>query len=272
MTPFPDDPLFTVTDDTLLSRFLGTAAAVDVATICAAFARMPYENLTKIVKRDAVIGPSSAKRLPDEVISDHLAYGTGGTCFSLTAALVAVLSRHGIEAWPLLADRRYGPDTHCGALVMIGGRPHLVDPGYLIHRPVPFPQGTPVTADNRFNTVELVPVDGGRKVELYTKSGNDRKYRLTYKMTPVDGLTFGVAWESSFAWEMMAYPVLTRVTAAAHHYLQGGELRVRAGGKTARHRLSAEGSGHFIAEQMGISPDIIEKAFRLVKHGSVPAG
>lgn len=272
MKAFHDDPLFTVTDDTLLSRFLGTAATVDVAAVCVAFSQMPYENLTKIVKRDAVIGPSSAKRLPDEVLSDHLLYGTGGTCFSLTAALVAVLSHNGIEAWPLLADRRYGPDTHCGALVMIGGRPHLVDPGYLIHRPVPLPQGVPVTADNRFNTVELVPQDGGWKVELYTKSGNDRKYRLTYTMTPVDGAAFGAAWERSFAWEMMTYPVLTRVTAAAHLYLQGDELRVREGEKTTRYRLDGETRGRFIAERLGMAPALIEQALRLVGHGAVHTG
>lgn len=266
-----EHPLFRIGDRSLIDRLVGRILDADaqkiVEQVCAAFARMPYENLTKIVKREEVIGPSSARRLPDEVINDHLTYGTGGTCFSLTAALVAVLRHFCVEAHPILADRRYGPDTHCAVLVSFGGRRCVVDPGYLIHHPIPLPSDVPVRVANRFNVVELVP-EGDARTALYTRSGNDRKYRLTYKTVPVDGETFGAAWDRSFGWEMMTYPVLTRTTAAEHYYLQGGELRVRRGDRTERRRLEREESGQFLSDAMGISPHIIEQAFRLVGDGA----
>ncbi len=266
-----EHPLFRISDRSLIDRLVGRILDADaqkiVEQVCAAFARMPYENLTKIIKRKAVIGPSSARRLPDEVISDHLLYGTGGTCFSLTAALVAVLRHSGIEAHPVLADRRYGPDTHCAALVRFNGCWCIVDPGYLIHQPLPLPGDAPVHVENRFNVVELVPEERER-VALYTRSGSDRKYRLTYKTVPVDEETFGVAWDRSFGWEMMTYPVLTRTTAAEHYYLQGGELRVRRGDRTERRWLEREESGNFLSSTMGVAPHIIEHAFRLVNNGA----
>ncbi len=264
-------PLFRIGEPVFLRRLIAIESLdeerIIVEKVCDAFSRMPYENLTKIIKRREVIGPSSARRLPDEVIADHLAYGTGGTCFSLTAALVAALRHFGVEAHPILADRRYGSDTHCAALIMTGGDLFVVDPGYLLHRPVPLPAETPVVVENPFNIVELMP-EGPRRVALYTRSGADRKYRLTYKIAPVDGEAFGVAWDRSFGWEMMTYPVLTRVTAAEHYYLQGGDLRIRRGGRTERRRLDREGNGRFVAEVMGIAPAIVERAFRLVDDGA----
>jgi arylamine N-acetyltransferase len=87
--------------------------------IANAFSKIPYENLTKIIKSDGVITPRSAMRYPDELLSDYLKWRTGGTCFSLTAATIAVYNAVGIEAHPVLADRHYGPDTHCGLVIVI---------------------------------------------------------------------------------------------------------------------------------------------------------
>ena len=44
-----------------------------------------------------------------------------------------------LRAEPILADRRYGDDTHSALVVWHEGKPHLLDPGYLIVRPLPLP-------------------------------------------------------------------------------------------------------------------------------------
>ena len=75
------------------------------------FARLPYENLTKILAEE---GESSRwRRRPAQVVGDHINLGTGGTCFSLTAALRHLVRSLGFPAEPIMADRPYGPDTHC---------------------------------------------------------------------------------------------------------------------------------------------------------------
>jgi hypothetical protein len=233
-----------------------------------ALGHIPFENLTKIIKADSVISASSAMRYPDELIGDFLKWGTGGTCFSLTAAAVALLDGLGIEAYPLLADRHYGADTHCG-LVMVrpGGAVLLLDPGYLLFSPVPVPKETPAFFDTGFNRIELVPLSGGTRVELYTVVKNSRKLRLTFKIEPVSDASFAAAWERSFAFEMMTYPVLTRQSNGRHEYLQGNVLAVRDALRTERVVLTPDRQIEFISGTAGIHKDIVKRALEIVDYG-----
>ena len=270
------DPLFLIADQALLDRFLKTAR-IDryrdrgdhlIAELCAVLSRIPYENLTKIIKSDTVITSGSARRLPDEVIRDYLHYGTGGTCFSLTAAFVAVFNALGIEAHPILGDRHYGPDTHCALTFFRDTGLFLLNPGYLIHEPIRLPATEPVTVSTGFNTLELAPLEAGRKVDLSTVVDHNRRYRLTYKISPVDGQTFGRAWDYSFTWEMMTYPVLTRVHHGTHHYLQGNRLRIRDNERTTRRILSPDEQYAYITDLLGINRRIVTQAFSKVSHGT----
>lgn len=263
------DPHLCLQDSTTLPQFLHAAHIMPshepderlLRRLCDAFSRMPYENLTKIIKAGAGVQTGHAKRLPDTVIRDYVRHGTGGTCFSLTAACIAILDGCGFEAYPLLADRHYGSDTHCAVMFSHNARLLLLDPGYLIHQPVYLPTTEPVTITSGFQTLELCPHDAGRRVELFTIANNNRRSRLTYKVAPVDGPTFGRAWERSFTWEMMTYPVLTRYADGIHHYLQGEQLRIRSAEGTTRRTLSADDEYVFISKTLGIHPTIIKQAF-----------
>ncbi len=270
--PFHTDPHFALSNVSQFSRFLkrfGIDPHHDHGTLllkklCVAFSQIPYENLTKIIKSDTGISTGAVKRLPDEVIRDYLHYGTGGTCFSLTAAFIAILNALDIEAHPILADRHYGSDTHCALVFSQEAGLLLLDPGYLINTPTPLPTINPTRFPTTMNTIELCPLEAGRKVELFTIVNNDRRSRLTYKITPVDGPSFGRAWERSFAWEMMTYPVLTRCTEGVHYYLQGTMLRIRDGQQSVKHTLSPDEQYDFASKTLGIHKNIITKAFSVV--------
>jgi hypothetical protein len=233
-----------------------------------AFKRVPYENLTKILKADSVISAASAMRYPDEVIGDFLRWGTGGTCFSLTAALIALLDVAGIDAWPILADRHYGVDTHCGILIAPqGANMLLLDPGYLLFAPIPVPLDFPAFIETGFNRVELRPLAGASRVELYTIVKGNRKLRLTFKMEPVSDESFGGAWERSFAFEMMTYPVLTRRVNGRHQYLQGDVLAVRDALRTERTTLTPEMQIEFFTTSANMDRGIVTRALEIVNYG-----
>jgi arylamine N-acetyltransferase len=266
------DPHFCIQDSTILTRFLQCtriAPSTDrnetlLPKLYAAFSRIPYENLTKIIKLDEELRVGNRKRLPDEVIRDYVNYGAGGTCFSLTAAFIAILDALDFEAYPILADRHYGSDTHCALVFSHDADLLLLDPGYLIHQPIRLPTLEPVTVSTSFNTIELCPHNGGRTVELFTIANNSRRSRLTYKITPVDGPTFGRAWERSFTWEMMTYPVLTRCNNGIHQYLQGDLLRIRTEERTIKQKLTPDEEYEFISNTLGIHRTIIQKAFSVI--------
>ncbi len=270
--PLYTDPYFTITDQAILTQFL-CLAQVDplhdhedliLAKLCAAFAHIPYENLTKIIKADAVISSDSAKRLPDEVLRDYLHVGAGGTCFSLTAAFIAILAAVGVEAHPILADRHYGVDTHCALVFFQANEIFLLDPGFLIYRPTQLPTTVPLAISTDFNTIELLPQEAGQKVELVTVVNKNRRSRLTYKVSPVDGPTFGRAWERSFAWEMMTYPVLTRCSNGMHYYLQGNQLRIRDPQRTTRRVLTPDEQYEWITNTFGLHREVLVKALAVV--------
>ena len=228
-----------------------------VESAATAFASLPYENLTKILKHDQEGG--AARRGPEEVIGDHIRLGSGGTCFSLTAALLHILRGLGLHSEPILADRHYGENTHCALLVWLDGKPHLLDPGYLILKPLPLPGNKELeqVVPTAFNEVLLRHRERGSKIELHTRQQGAVSHRLTFKPEPAEDRDFLDAWDASFGWEMMRYPLLTRVRDGDQLYLQGTRLQRRSRKEVERTELSAAGD---IARNFGLEEGLVRQA------------
>jgi hypothetical protein len=171
----------------------------------------------------------------------------------------------GWQAEPILADRRYGPDTHSALLVWIGGRPHLLDPGYLIVQPLPLPTAGEVTVATPFNQLVLAAQNHGAKVELHTIQDRQKTYRLTFKTAPADTGQFLHAWDVSFDQDMMRYPVLSRVAGGQQLYLQKNHLLIRSRAASARTELPPDRLIQDIARQFGIAPEIADRALDILK-------
>ncbi len=233
--------------------------------IARAFSRMPYENLSKIVKEASLGRTENTRRPPDEVFRDHISLGTGGTCFSLTAALLHLVRSLGFAAEPILADRKYGADTHCALLVWIEGRAHLLDPGYLIVDPLVLPSQQAKEIKTEFNRLRLTPHEQDDRVDLHTLSANGSNYRLTFKTTPADAGEFLRAWDDSFSWDGMRYPVVTCVRDAEQLYLQGNRLQVRDHQKVRRHEIPPDELIAKIATEFGIAPSLVARALAILK-------
>ncbi len=260
-----NDPLARPRDDSVLQEFLGQFGIVrSLNAVAAAFARLPYENLTKIIKKEECGNPARARRCPQEVISDHLALGTGGTCFSLTAALLHLVRSLGYEAEPILADRRYGRNTHCALLIWIRDMPHLLDPGYLIVDPIPLTDSAR-RLKTGFNDIVVVRAQENDRLELHTVENGLQTCRLTYKVQPVDATEFLKAWDESFGWDMMRYPLLTRSERNRQVYMRGNHLQVRTLVDVERRQISADELIVRIAAEFRIAPSVAARALSILK-------
>jgi arylamine N-acetyltransferase len=266
-----ENPLSDPRDMALLQQFrdqfrppAGLPPREELRLLVTAFARLPYENLTKIIKRHATGRSSESRRAPAEVLADYYCYGSGGTCFSLTAALLHLVRSLGWEAEPLLADRRYGPDTHCALIIQLEGRPHLVDPGYLILDPIPLEPTRTQRVRTAFNDLILTPGSGGRTLDLSTVSGGRERYRLTFKTGAVDCGQFLRAWDASFDWEMMQYPVRTRVRGNRQLYLQGRQVQTRTRASVRREELPPSELAPRVAADFGIAPELAARALAIL--------
>jgi hypothetical protein len=166
-----------------------------------------------------------------------------------------------------LADRRYGTDTHCALILRKDNEAwRLLDPGYLIFTPCLIPSSGTLRYDLPLTPIELVasPIPG--RVELYTVSASSqgkltRKLRLTYKIEPVDEAEFAIAWDRSFGWEMMEYPIISSFVGDTHVYIQKSSLLLRSPSESIRETLSRERMLDEITKRIGISRDIIKRAF-----------
>jgi arylamine N-acetyltransferase len=235
-----------------------------LAQLAAAFSQLPYENLTKII-RDAQTGDRElARRLPGEVLQEHWSLGTGGTCFSLTWTLLQLVQALGFQAEPILADRRYGADTHCALLIYLDGQKHLLDPGYLLVDPVPLPREGEIMVPTSFNQVALRVAEEGAKIDLTTHDVSKTAHRLTYKTNPVDTGQFLRAWDASFEWDMMSYPVVSRIAEGRQVYLQKNHLLIRGKESAERRELPKEALAAHIVRSFGIAPAIVEAALRIL--------
>jgi arylamine N-acetyltransferase len=233
--------------------------------VVSAFAELPYENITKIIKHSEAGSDKGARRYPDEVVQDHIRWGAGGTCFSLTSALAHLVRSLGWRAEYILADRAYGQNTHCALLVWIDGVPHLLDPGFLIINPIATPGEEERTVKTSFNTLILAPDEDRNKIELSTLRKNTKTYRLTYKTSPVDEGEFLKAWDDSFGWEMMRYPLLTRTEASRQLYLNGSRLQISETERVEKRDVRSDELISKIAVEFRIHPSLVERAISILK-------
>lgn len=242
--------------ETLLQRLdLPVDPLERMTRIVRAFRMIPYENLTKIIRHDG--RPGEALETADEIVTGYLERGSGGTCFSIVNTLQRTLSAAGIESNVVLADRHYGSDTHCALVAPLDGREWLLDPGYLIFEPIEIPGGKSPAPGG---VMEWSIV--GDRIEAATTFPNGfRKLRYSLKMKPVSQHDFTDAWKRSFEFEMMNYPVVTKLLEdGSHVYLRGSHLMVD--GKT-RHALSSTDIPT-VVESWGIHPSLARRALEIL--------
>jgi hypothetical protein len=107
--------------------------------------RVPFENASKIV-RDADVADDAAKpRTPELFWADHLARGSGGTCFARVAAFDALLTELGFRTRRVLGRVR-NPHDHAALFVETPNGPKIVDVGFPLPALFPPAPGSVETA------------------------------------------------------------------------------------------------------------------------------
>lgn len=224
--------------------------------IVTCYSNLPYENLTKIIKKFTARSSDERLRGPIEVVKGYVEHRTGGTCFSLTYCLGSILASAGYRCHPVMADMKR-PNIHCALVVELTGRRLLVDPGYLVGEPVEL-GAEPVRMATTFGVVEIRPRHGER-YDLFTVDGEDRKWRYTVKTVPVSHEAFMRHWQDSFSLPMMNSLLLTRLTPSGHLYIKNHHLRMKGTTGKANENIRADFEARIEAE-FGIPPEITAEA------------
>jgi len=192
--------------------------------VVSSYSGIPYENITKIIRKFGEPDPDLRLRRPEEVMRGYVEDRTGGTCFSLTWCLGSILTDAGYRCYPAMADMKRR-NIHCALIVRIGEKKYLVDPGYLLGDPVEL-IGGPLVIPTSFGKVELRP-RGAASYDLFTIAGGEKSWRYRLRTTPVSKAAFFRHWQASFSLPMMNSLQLTKLTPGGHLYIRDHHLRLR---------------------------------------------
>jgi len=223
-----------------------------VTKILAHFSKLPYENLSKIIKLNHN-WKSKHFRLPDEVVSDHERFKLGGTCFSLSFLLKSILDYAGYDSYILMADMRSGKNTHCALTLKHNDKEYLLDPGYLLSRPLE------LSASNMPNHVSLVHNEDDDRYSLWTTSGGQNKLRYSFTKTPTGMSDFQKYWYKSFHWMTMHGICLSKRDENGFVYLHNHYLKREGSDLIFKGKFKEEISD-ITRKYFHIPEDIVKKA------------
>jgi arylamine N-acetyltransferase len=235
------------------------AGSAAVEEIIGAFSTLPWENLTKFLRKAQADDGAHRLRGPATVIREHIELGTGGTCFSLTAALAEILHAAGLSCAPAMADMSHGKNIHCALLVRTPYGLLLADPGYLVPQPVLLDPSKPTVLDLQGLRMSWEPVDGGVAYDLHTEENGSRHWRYRLRTAPVSPAEFRRHWVSSFDAPGMNSLHLNRRVDGGRISAHNLNLRVVRPGGSANEKLADDFPGR-ISALFGVDRGLAEAA------------
>ena len=227
------------------------------------YARLPYENVSKVLKLNRNFTAPTRIRLPEEIIDEHISCNLGGTCFSLTFYLQSILSMHDFHCYPVMADMRNRPNVHCALVVVLDRRKYLVDPGYLLTQPMEIHPDKPRLYRSPHTGVELRFNPQDERYHLYTFNRQEVKWRYSFQDHPTPADEFLHHWQASFYQGTMHGICLTRVQNDGLVYLHNNFLQITTVEGKQKKRL--KGNYQLVIQDIfGIPSELIEEAQKAV--------
>ena len=161
--------------------------------------RVPFENASKILRHAEIAEEAAKPRTPDVFWADHLARGTGGTCFARVAAFDALLTALGFRTRKTLGQVR-NPNDHAALLVETPGGETIADVGFPLPALLPAAPGFVETAqaDLRIGAEAegwRVDYEGGvpegpRTIRIGSSTASAERYKELWQKTFRNGAPF----------------------------------------------------------------------------------
>jgi arylamine N-acetyltransferase len=97
---------------------------------------VPWESVSRIIKRYTTPETELCPRWPDEFWQEALEYGTGGTCFENNLAFLTLLHELGFDGYLTINDME-NPACHTASVITLAGQKYLADVAIPIHCALP---------------------------------------------------------------------------------------------------------------------------------------
>lgn len=98
---------------------------------------VPWESVSKILKKRNCNNGDDCVRLENEFWSDQLNYGTGGTCYESNWAFYKMLQSLGFECYLTINKISDKSSVHSAIIVTINNSKYIADIGYPLYAAIP---------------------------------------------------------------------------------------------------------------------------------------
>ncbi|MDZ7366283.1 MAG: arylamine N-acetyltransferase [candidate division KSB1 bacterium] len=233
--------------------------------ILSGFSHLPYENLSKIIKFHRYGENEEHRlRLPEEVMEDHLRLGLGGTCFSLTFCLQSILLHCGFPGYIVMGDMKAGRNIHCALIIILDGVKYLVDPGYLLRRPMALDPNQPRLYHTEHTGVELRFDWQKETYEVFTFNRQEMKWRYRFADRPAPPDEFLRHWQASFHRNSMNSLCLSRAAENGLIFIHKDFMRLTT--LDGKRNVPIKKNYHETIQQLfGITPEYVEQALSALR-------
>lgn len=220
---------------------------------------IPYENVSKILRLE--MEPKERPRDSKTLLSDHLNFHFGGTCFSLVNLLIKSLEIEGIKAYPVKADIHRQTFPHIFAIIEYDNKKYVIDPGYLINTPIELKEHQITLNDNSPINFEIKQLSDGR-FELHTHTGGIKKSRYTFQTNALEESEFRTYWIRSF--DYMNAIVASRFVDDKFIYINDNFVQIRSKGNIEKYN-SKEKALDYLNTYFKLDKHIIQTANDLLR-------
>ena len=95
--------------------------------------KVPWESVSRIIKRHTTSETKDCPRLPGEFWSEAMEHGFGGTCFESSLAFYSLLTTLGFEGYLTVNDMGDSIGCHAAIVILLGGQKYLADITIPVH-------------------------------------------------------------------------------------------------------------------------------------------
>ncbi|MBN2004735.1 MAG: arylamine N-acetyltransferase [Anaerolineae bacterium] len=232
---------------------------------------VPWESVTRIIKRHSTPKTADCPRWPEEFWNDALELGAGGTCFENNLAFHALLVSLGFQGYLTVNDMADRHACHTANIVTLQGRKYLVDVAIPLHCALPVCADRVTRRSTRFHYYTVRP--SGEAVFEIARSHHPKRYIFTLLDTPVrlDAYRAAVARDYGAQGYFLDYVIIVKVVGNRLWRFSSIERPYCLEGfdKTSRQavNLSPESLSEVLAGHFGLRASSIAEAMALVPRG-----
>lgn len=158
--------------------------------------KVPWESVSRIIKRDATPLTADCPRFPREVWSDAMKFGGGGTCFEINYAFFALLKALGYEGYMTLNDMTEAQACHAAIVILFDEQKYLVDVSVPFPRAYAYLPNVTVHQHTSWLNFSIQPI-GENRYEIM-RAPHARPHIFTFNDIPVNEADFEAAIEADY--------------------------------------------------------------------------